>query len=927
MTETVEEIARNGTPARTETVDETAAIKDRTSSQLEQMRPALVIVLGGTGQLFGVHLKAALIQRYGQDWRDRVRIVAFDTTDEPYVIQGSAGPVRLEPGDEYHHIGNVPVPAILRNIDNLPTIQSRLGSALHRLPATALRNGAKSIPALGLIALLWHFSLVREQLKRALWELAGREQQGASVALQQQGINVFICSSLVGGTGRGMLIDVAYQVRDLFSELGTQADFCHITGLGFLPQAFPGIPATNLNANAGSSLQEIDHLMVHGNFRARYPDGRTVQHREAPFDLFYVLDGVDERGRTWPGIHALAAMAASGVYLQMASQVGRKGDNVFDNMDDALMGRTADGQGTFLASFGLAYQEFDAPAVAELCSRWLLQELIRDEWLSEVAGKPPAAAEALLQPVSAAQMEVALWRDPDGGQLHLDLRQPGWLRQKAHEEITAAARNYVQEYGHSRVSERLLVQLERNATALSKAQQAAWRQWVNDRLLSPGESAHGLIQILKSSQSQLNEWLDGSHPALLELDAARERQTVALAQAEAVLARATSSLPLGRNGRIRDGLAGYFQAATELYETQLAAGYLRAQRQVWSEIGQYLGELLRETQRLAEHLQTIAGRLARETAAQLAALQTGAVSHLSLADEAYVQTLYQKYRPRQVNVHAHLEKAPLDLGQYSSAELAELLLGVLRTPFAAVQALTIEDVIADRAAEMSVRARREQLFQMATPSWNLDRARLPQGGSDMKRVEVLGVPDVTTTLFRHEPTHVSTHDPHRLVAFVVSAGAPPAALQQYERYRQMMDMVRAQRPIFVLPQFMADANQSRLAFALGSIFGYIYNQGTYFYYQPSDELQSPLRLGNGLANAIAALEARDGLVRELMERIDAQIARLGLQQAIAILSEYYSVVPEGRTPLDDLARELKQLVREYSEELRQISEFSSGLKM
>lgn len=76
-------------------------------------------------------------------------------------------------------------------------------------------------------------------------------------------------------------------------------------------------------------------------------------------------------------------------------------------------------------------------------------------------------------------------------------------------------------------------------------------------------------------------------------------------------------------------------------------------------------------------------------------------------------------------------------------------------------------------------------------------------------------------------------------------------------------------PFHVLPDFLTGADQARLAFALGSIFGLIYNQGTFFYYRPADVLATLVQLANGLTNALQAFLARDGLAHEVSERVGA----------------------------------------------------------
>ncbi|MCA9998472.1 MAG: hypothetical protein KDE56_22070, partial [Anaerolineales bacterium] len=61
------------------------------------------------------------------------------------------------------------------------------------------------------------------------------------------------------------------------------------------------------------------------------------------------------------------------------------------------------------------------------------------------------------------------------------------------------------------------------------------------------------------------------------------------------------------------------------------------------------------------------------------------------------------------------------------------------------------------------------------------------------------------------------------------------------------------------------------------------------------------------------------------ERIEAQIASLGLRDAIQLLTDYYNSSSDGNSALDNQLRELKQLVRNYTDSLRRIDAFSAGI--
>ena len=902
---------------------------------LARMRPTLVIGLGGTGQQEVVHLKALLTGRFGQAWRRKVRLLVFDTTEEPIAVPLNDALIQLEAGSEFFNISQVPVGSILRNLDKLDAIRERLGSTMHRLPATSLRNGAKQIRPLGLLALLWHHKKVWEQLRKAIWSLAGRDVSEAHTAIQEAGINVFILCSLAGGTGSGTFLDVAYLIRVLFAELGDQNHSGHITGIAALPQAFYGLEGPNLLANTGAALEEINHAMIYGGFSTLYPDGRRVNLPDSPFDLLYVVDGVDEKGKTWTGgIHQVAQMVAQGVFLQMASQVGRKGENAFDNVDHVLSGQSDDGFGTFLASLGLGYLVFPAQAVIDVCSRWLFLQLAREQWLRSADDKTSGqTAASRLYVVTEHQLTPELRRDPQSGaELRVDLRQPSWLAEIASDQISAAATRFVQDYGQARLNEMLLGQLEQNSRQAAEKASRDWTSWVAETLFSPDTSLNALQVILRQARQQLGSWMSDRRRQIGEQEQAFERSQTALTQRQMALAEAADSLFLGRGKRVREALDRYFQTAQATYQRQASLAESRGLIRVWMTLDGTLDRLIRQVQHLTERIAALQTEIESSLPQQVQALAKAGVSRHSLAGEAYVRQLWGQYAPKQVNLADLLAMSmPFEgekpglllLTDLSPAELRQSILTGLQQPFRPLLSLSVEQVIADQADRLSPTARREQLFQLATPSWNVERVRLPEGGASLERLQVLGVPDSSQTHYADEPMLVDTHNPRELVALVVVAGAPPSALVQHDAYQREME--KAVAPLYVLPHFLAADNQAPLAFALGSIFGLVVREGSHFYYQPSDPLEKPLRLGQGLENAIRGVAEQERLTREIMERIDSQIARLGSQRSIKKLTAYYTAVPEGRTQVDETMRELKRLVRDYAAELQRLNDFSQDL--
>ncbi len=287
---------------------------------------------------------------------------------------------------------------------------------------------------------------------------------------------------------------------------------------------------------------------------------------------------MDERGQTWSGIDEVTAMAAEAIFLQMVSQLGRKGDNAFDNVDEALIGRTEEGDGTFLGSLGMGYLEFPAPAVAGLCSRWLLADLIQRHWLRPADEEKTAGrCDRELQAVSSVQLTPALLRDPQsGGELRLELQQPGRLREKPADQVAAEAAGYIRSYGQTRVNEAMLGKIEQNSLAVWQRQQEQWRAWVDETLFAPDDSLPNTHAVLVTAQAALNGWIGDMRRQLADMEEHLTRHTTELEQAETSLVRAAASLPISRKGRIRDALTRTFRAAQALFEAQIQQAVFRA---------------------------------------------------------------------------------------------------------------------------------------------------------------------------------------------------------------------------------------------------------------------------------------------------------------------------------------------------------------
>lgn len=894
-----------------------------------QMRRALVVGLGGTGVETVTELKARLIAQFGQV-PDGIVIRAFDTANEPAVVQLRDGrAVSLEPGTEFLHIGNVPTGRIAKHRERQAAINERFGESLTRLPPTVLLNGARQVRLLGLLALYWHFLAVEEHLKRAIWHLAGRDNRQVALVDTARGLNVFIINSYCGGTGAGTFLDVAYTIRALVEELGDLGEFCQITNFGVLPGAFRGISGPNILPNAVASLVELNHAMTRSDFHASYPSGRVIDATTAPFDLCYLIDGVDEHGGVWRSIHDVCRMVSEAVILQMASQLGQKGENDFDNLREVIGGFTSDGHGTFFGSVGLASFHFDAHVAYAYCARRQVRALIQEGWCRPVSLDAVETATAHL--VKAGRLSVDalaedLALDEDGVRLAVDLTLPGRIRRLGAGQQAAETVNFAEDVRATRLRGTFPTAIEARSRELEKAQADALRARIALLAGDPNQGvgfARALLDRLEGHLATVRDELETRQADLLAAEEAAD--TELNRRREALLVSGLAGFLL-RAGRVGTAQRHYLDAADTLYTLVLDRLLCTAALRVVDHLAGTALVLSEDLARLEARLDDVTRLL---DAARDPAPARGTLTATELFTPEYGDRLYDRY-PRSLADTAQQLCACSNILSWHEGPADELAIALCRgagRAFEPVLDLSVETVLAELNNEATPQARLQALLARAVPSWTVDRARLPNGGAQLARVDVLGVPNTAESCFAdHSGNLVSTHDKSRIVALRVTMGAPYTALQQFPDWLRRYEEVRGQRVLHVLPSFHSSAELALRGFAVGLIFDLIYAQGSWYYYRPKDKLDAAERLANGLENAVRAFAAHEGLAKEVMDRVERQITvNLTTAQAVARLDAYWQAGDDQGEP-EGLDRKLRRAAREYADELREIIRVSEGIR-
>lgn len=281
--------------------------------------PALVVSLGGWGLAVLQRFTSGLCERYGA-LRElpHLRLLHLDT--DPDSQRGWGEKFLLEGGEIV--LTRLQRPArYLRPRDHLPDISEWLDpQILYRMPRSLLTGGVR---ALGRLAFVEHYRSIRHRLEQALHAITqpqALEQacQRCQLEMRSDWPVVIVVAHLAGGTGSGMLLDVAYVVRQLLSEMGYQPPRV----LALLGVSDPEAQQGNVLAlaNMYAALRELEYFQSGGRrFTARYEaKGPPLQDVASPFrHCVVVCPGHEKEG---------TQQAADWLYRELLTPLGRQAD-------------------------------------------------------------------------------------------------------------------------------------------------------------------------------------------------------------------------------------------------------------------------------------------------------------------------------------------------------------------------------------------------------------------------------------------------------------------------------------------------------------------------------------------------------------------------------------------------------------------------
>lgn len=310
------------------------------------LRPALVIGLGQFGLFTLQRLRRTIRERFDAASLPHLKFLYIDTESETLQsIRSSSSSVeddefllaRLQRSSYYQQAR-----------DNLPPISDWLPAAtLFRIPKQPATLG---IRALGRLALCDHYRAIMDHVQQAIEACTADESlaqaaKQTGLALRSNYPRVYIVTSLMGGTGSGMFLDLAYSVRRLLKWMGFRA--LEVDGLLFLPDTKDESVPRQALANAHAALRELIHFSLpNTQYEALLdPKDGLLIDSEPPFRrcALLPLKQMDSPSTMRP----ILGLAAGFLYQELLTDMGREADRARGETTRQIVGLPLQTFGTF----------------------------------------------------------------------------------------------------------------------------------------------------------------------------------------------------------------------------------------------------------------------------------------------------------------------------------------------------------------------------------------------------------------------------------------------------------------------------------------------------------------------------------------------------------------------------------------------------
>lgn len=287
----------------------------------QEFMPTILIGLGGTGKEVLLRIRRQFVEKYGSI--DNFPITSYlyiDTDNAPSEESGIArerdyliNEIDFQPSEKIFNPVN-PSDYINR-INDVPHIKKWLNTSGEIGKLGTMNTGAGQIRPAARLAFYHNFDEISQKLLSA----KARITDSRSINLVKdkhkiknvntEKINVYVITSVSGGTGSGMFVDFGFLIRNIFKNQAISS--CYLV----LPKIFQGYGKERVFANGYSALSELEYYNLKNTFSVSWKKNEAQVFQPGVYDDVYLIDGENYKNLS------LSDMSNRDIYKMIADTI------------------------------------------------------------------------------------------------------------------------------------------------------------------------------------------------------------------------------------------------------------------------------------------------------------------------------------------------------------------------------------------------------------------------------------------------------------------------------------------------------------------------------------------------------------------------------------------------------------------------------
>lgn len=900
------------------------------------LTPTLIIMEGTTAGKIGYRIKQSILKHYGE-----IPVVRYLWVDTDVTIP--EGAENWFSQDERAELVGYSPNEVLQNIENFPTIRKWWPQIDHVQAGRITHGAAQQMRLIGRLSLFRMFteavngSSFLSKLQQAVESLhhidnitATRAKSNDKITfnVEEGNTRVVFIFSTCGGTGSSISFDLAYLCRRFLRGQNPV-----LLGFSILPPVIDKeikdestLQRKKIRANTYAWFKEDQYLMEHPNWYVEYPGIAPVDIPHVPFDIHFVFDMVNEANNRLDSSDDVYKMIAQAIFLDTGTAIAGENSSFLTNV--SVLDNYISNRRQAYSSLASASIVFPSERLQKYCGTQFAYEILDKTLYGKKQSDLQTTASTAISELGVDD-ETVIRKLRERHSFEL-VKKPAILKSDSVKTAMALLSSQFQEINKAIDDEAELISQRQSKLELETKEKV--EALVARTLISAGiKNAEGLIEVLRAQDVPVENHRISSFYALqnkITLHGVSETRLSNLRREfdEALNQLAEMDGNLVRNAQKvltrkqwerafderKKACVSYMEQYIEDRLTYLAQNKAR---ELYGQLIAFLQIKSAELESIDQAMQKEKDNLQRE-ADDLLEPQTIAegifeLKREVLGDKSYFLSFYKEKASSLIpsvvfaGIAENLNYQTLesirdwvefqmrdDLITHSMAEFSE-----------AIDNISLLEAVRNRYpqdASERIGTMLDDLLAYVSPFWQFERDK---GQFDQEGKSIIGVQDKNHALipdrFRQDRNYnmVSTGFKHSIDVVRVKHGLPAFLLRDMDEYKAMYELVRKtlKDPLHILPNadefedvFPDEHKKSRQQFALGLVFGFIVQIGSFYYVDLDREYIGPhqikptteFRLDQGRSKAEEMLIHKPELQKELEQRIEELVQNIGNQAAI-----------------------------------------------